>query len=112
MDWQTFTIGERLRFACQMMRRDMQDAAVVAGVDRTTFYNVGADRAGKFGPTIGTLRAIADGLGIRLCWLVAGEGEVWQTQKAAGAEAPAALPTMPMTPLKDLRNLKNRKRSG
>jgi len=92
MDWQHFTIGARLRIACEMKGLDFQDAASACGLDRTTFYTLTSDKSSVHGPTISTLTKVATGLGLRLCWLIVGEGEVWQLPETQKADTPKGVP--------------------
>ena len=113
MDWTRYTLGQRLRLACQLKGWEMQEAADASGVERSTFYNVAADRYTERGPALSNLRLIAAAMGMRLCWLLEGEGEVFrpQTTKTAEAEAPAALPVLPIQPLRQTGPLKTRRPS-
>ena len=113
MDWTGYTLGQRIKIACQMRQIDLKDAAIVVGVDLATFYGIAADRYTSLGPTLSKLSAISKGLGVRIGWLIEGEGEVWRPETTKPAEASSPLPVVPLLPLVPAKPLpQQRKRGG
>ena len=113
MNWTGYSMGERIALACQMRRVTIYEVADRAGIERSTVYNIAADRAGRLGPTLRKVQTIAETLGVRLGWLAEGEGDIWRPETTKPAEASSPLPVVPLLPLVPAKPLpQQRKRGG
>jgi len=68
------TVGERLRWARERQLLTQEALAARAGVLDVT---ISRTENGHTTPTVGTLRKLADALGVDPVWLRFGEGEPW-----------------------------------
>ena len=104
MDWTALTRGQRVKIAGEMKGMTVGDIARRANRSRFTLSHV---VNGKLPGHVDLWVDLAHALGVRLGWLLEGEGEVWQaktpleTTKAAEAiAAPAARPPrLPLNPV-------------
>lgn len=102
MDWSDLTAGHRIKVVCELKGWTLEELARRAGESKFTVMHVAAGRQPGH---VELWRTLAKTLGVRLGWLLEGEGEVWRektptkTEKAAEAEAPAAVPELALRPV-------------
>lgn len=98
MDWGELTRGQRLKAVSAMSRVPTTDLAKKARVSKFTLYQVITDKQ------VGSVElwmAVSKALGVRLGWLLEGEGDIWrprllETPKAAEAPIAPAAPDLPL----------------
>ena len=90
--WENLSVGHRVRLACDIQGMTLEEAARRAKISVGGLYHISSGRAiGK----VSTLVKLSVALGVRIGWLLEGEGDIWrprpETQKT-GEQASSPIP--------------------
>ena len=94
MDWTELTPGRRLKVACQTLDLTLEQVAARAGVSIDSVWSVAS---GRREGSLKLIRAICDGINLRLCWYLEGEGEMFRPQTTKTG-TPEGVPVMRRAP--------------
>lgn len=99
MNWYEMTRGQRVRVAVEARGLTMEQMAQRAGISRFTLSHV---INGRLPGHVDLWTAVSVVLGVRIGWLLEGEGDIWrpsETQKTVEASSPPPhrAPTLPLS---------------